>query len=192
MPLPTILEHEPTSLNETTIQENSRASSLLRRARKSEAKFANASASMAALPSPITPCSRPLTPDSLFGEITDSQNVACPVPDEAIPPIFIHCMNCWRKDHPTESNKCEFQKLRNYWKTEHEEELAKQHRHSKAQLAFLAAGYHQLQANYDTVLAQLEQLEFENSQLRAANIQLHADMAYSHHRRALDPQIHTP
>lgn len=99
MPLPTILEHEPTSLSETTIQENPRASSLLRCARKSEAKFAKASASMAALPSPITPCSRPLTPDSLFGEITDPQNVACPVPDEAIPPIFIHCMNCWRKDH---------------------------------------------------------------------------------------------
>ncbi|KAJ5560511.1 hypothetical protein N7513_002910 [Penicillium frequentans] len=192
MLLPTILEHETTSLNEMTAQENPRASSLPKRARNSEAKLAKASVLMGALPSPIHPCSRPMTPDSLFGEITDPKYVVCPVPDEPIPPIFIHCMNCWRKDHPTESNKCEFQKLRHYWKTEHEEELAKHNSRSKAQLAFLAAGYQQLQANYDTVLAQLEHLEFENSQLRAANIQLHADMSYSHYQRALDPQIHTP
>ncbi|KAJ5813464.1 uncharacterized protein N7503_000214 [Penicillium pulvis] len=192
MPLPTILEHEPTSLNEMMVQGNLRASSLPKRARKSEAKLAKASALMAALPSPIHPCSRPMTPDSLFGEITDPKYAACPVPDEPISPIFIHCMNCWRKDHPTESNKCEFQKLRNYWKSEHEEELAKHNSHSKAQLAFLAAGYHQLQANYATILAHLEYLEFENSQLRAANIQLHADMFYSRPRRALDSQIRTP
>ncbi|KAJ6003268.1 hypothetical protein N7451_005815 [Penicillium sp. IBT 35674x] len=192
MPLPTIPEHEPISLNEMTIQENPRASSLPRRARESKAKLAKASAPMTALPSPINSCSRPMTPDSLFGEITDPKNVACPVPDEDMPPIFIHCMNCWRKDHPTESKKCEFQKLRIYWKTEHEEELARQNSHANAQLAFLTAGYCQLHANYDAVLGQLNQLEFENSQLRAANIQLHADIAFSRHRRALNPQIRTP
>lgn len=47
--------------------------------------------------------------------------------------------------------------------------------YSNTQLSFLAAGYYQLQTMYDDVLAQLRHLELGNSQLRAANAQMHAE-----------------
>ncbi|KAJ6105050.1 hypothetical protein N7486_003739 [Penicillium sp. IBT 16267x] len=195
MPLPTILEGEPISFDKMPVQENPRAAPLLACASQSEGKYASspkAAAVMAALPSPVNPSSRPMTPDSLFGEISNAKRVVCPVPDKLIPPIFSRCMNCWRKDHHTNnpsnwSGKCGFEQIRVYWEAEYEEELARQNSRSKAQLTILAASYYQLQASYDDILTRLHQLELENGQLRAANTQLHADNSYLHHRRSLDP-----
>lgn len=102
MPLSTILEHEPISFNEMAVQENTQAAPLPGCALESKTRHTfslKASALMATLPSPINPTSRPMTPDSLFGEISNPQNVACPVPDGPIPPIFLRCRTCWRKDH---------------------------------------------------------------------------------------------
>lgn len=101
MPLPTTLENDPILWEEMTVQEKPQVqvATLPACERESETKLAKAPVLMAALPSPINPSSRPMTPESLFGEISDPKYVTYPVPDEAIPPIFIRCMNCWRNDH---------------------------------------------------------------------------------------------
>lgn len=99
MPLPTIFENEPISFNEMAVQENPQAAQIPACVDESETELAKASIRMVALPSPINPSSRPMTPDSLFGEISDSKYVAYPVPDEPIPPIFVCCRNCRRNDH---------------------------------------------------------------------------------------------
>ena len=102
MPLPTILEHELISFNEMAVQEHTQATPWPGCALESKTRHTfslKAAALMATLPSPINPTSRPMTPDSLFGEISNPQDVACPVPDGRIPPIFLRCRNCWRKDH---------------------------------------------------------------------------------------------
>lgn len=99
MSLPTTLENDPILWEEMTVQEKPQVATLPACERESEATLAKVPVLMAALLSPINPSSRPMTPESLFGEISDPKHVTYPVLDEAIPPIFIRCMNCWRNDH---------------------------------------------------------------------------------------------